>query len=153
MDEAGNKKFQEDISELEDGLYQAEDITGIRNCIIQHLQLTKTLHADIEAAHMRIDHRKDELKVIRKSLDALTEKMGVMSDKVTRLAETQEGLIKLFNKNITAMNRQMEEQKKNSKRISAFIVAISLISLIGTFGSIKGASIATSIWNVLSKLI
>ena len=153
MDNEAKKRFDTSMAAFEESVRKADMPMDIANCFLQSIDIIKDIHKDTEAAHMRIDHRKDEQKLMKKSLDSLSEKIAVMSDKVSELTKSQNGLIKLFNSNIEIQNRQLEEQRKHSKRLTLYIIAISLVSLIGTFGSIKGATIASSIWNVISKII
>ena len=153
MDESKKKQFENAMAEFEDMLIQSGMETEVKNGFLRTISFMHEMHTDTQMAHLRIDHRKDELKAMKKSIEALTEKVGIMSDKITKLTDSQTGLIKLFNNNIQLQCRQMEEQKKHMKRITFYITAVSVISLIGTFGSIKGASVASAIWNVLGKLL
>lgn len=154
MDENDKKRFEEDISSFEDGLLSSTTMDNeVRNSFMQTVSIMKRMHQDTQMAHLRIDHRKDELESMRKSLDKLTEQIGVMSQKVSELAVSQTGFARSFNRNIEAQRMQLESMKKMSRRTTIYVTAISVITLIGTFGSLKGASLAASIWGVIGKLL
>ena len=153
MDDTQRKQFEEEMMAFEESLMQSGMETEVKNGFLKAVSLMNAMHMDTQMAHLRIDHRKDELKAMKKSIEALTEKISIMSDKISKLTDSQTGLIKLFNNNIEVQCKQMDEQKRHMKRITFYISAVSLISLIGTFGSLKGASVASAIWSVLGKLL
>ena len=146
MDEKGKKKFDSDIQNLEESIYGSALDTESKNLFLSISGLMKTMHADTQTAHMRIDHRKDEMKQMKDSIDSLSKNVDKMADKIGDLTRSQAGIIQMFNKHL-------ESQKANSRRMAIYITVISVISMIGTFGSLKGASIAASIWNVIGKLL
>ena len=153
MDDASRSKFEQEMDSFRDSVYESGLDTDTKNCFMTAIALMQRMHEDTQMAHLRIDHRKDELKTIKKNLEALTEKIGEMADKINDLTDSQKMLIKMFNTQVQRQIEQMEQQKRYGKRMAIYISAISVLSLIGTFGSIKGASIAASIWSVVSKLL
>lgn len=153
MDEEGKKRFKQDLESLHDDAYKVEMAPDEKNIFLGLIGLMERMHEDTQMAHLRIDHRKGELEEMRNSLDSLSDKIAIMTDKITTLTKSQNGLIRLFNDNISAQNRQMDSIHRYAKRVTIYVVAISLISLIGTFGSLKGASVASAIWTVIGKLI
>lgn len=153
MDDASRSKFEQEMDSFRDSVYESGLDTDTKNCFMTAIALMQRMHEDTQMAHLRIDHRKDELKTIKKNLEALTEKIGEMADKINDLTDSQKMLIKMFNTQVQKQIEQMEQQKRYGKRMAIYISAISVLSLIGTFGSIKGASIAASIWSVVSKLL
>ena len=146
MDGTSRKKFEEELNSIEENLYSSNMDKEIQNTFLMQISLMREMHNDTQMAHLRIDHRKDELESMKKSLDSLADKISVMSDKISKLTDSQKGIIQMF-------NRQLEQQSRSGKRVTVYITVISLISLIGTFGSIKGATLAGSIWKVISNFL
>ena len=153
MDEPTRKQFEEDISSFEQDIDDSEMSTDVKNGFIRTIGLMKRMHHDTQMAHMRIDHRKDEMESMRKSIEDLSRSIGDMSGEIKKLTESQRGLEIMYKKNLQIQNSQMERSQVQSKRLTIYITVISLISLIGTFGSIKGATAASAIWKVINSIL
>ena len=146
MDEMKRKRFEETLSSFEEDLMESEMDSATKNAFLKSVSIMKEMHTDTQMAHLRIDHRKDELACMRKSIEEMASKIGDMAEKIN-------GLVKLFNSNIRFQREQSEAMNRNWKRLAAYVTVASVISLIGTFGSLKGASISSAIWTTLGKLL
>ena len=146
MDDDAKKKFSEDMDSFENAIRESTMDTGVKNGFIETISLMKRMHIDTQMAHLRIDHRKGELKKMQDNIEKLTSSVDKMSKRISDLITAQRGFVEIF-------HEQFENNRKQAKRVTAYVTAISVISLIGTFGSLKGASIASSIWNVIGKLL
>ena len=139
MDAERTRKTRERLEDLKQEIIELDTDTGVKNAFIHTVGILEDLREDTENAHLRIDHRKEEHEE--------------MMDKLTRL----ENELKKSNELQAEINgnliKQNEEADKTGKRRWLFMVIITVVMLANTFGSFKGASIASSIWNALKVVI
>lgn len=139
MDAERTRKTRGRLDDLKQEIIELDTDTGVKNAFIHTVGILEDLREDTENAHLRIDHRKEEHEE--------------MMDKLTRL----ENELKKSNELQAEINgnliKQNEEADKTGKRRWLFMVIITVVMLANTFGSFKGASIASSIWNALKVVI
>lgn len=153
MDGLNRKQFEDDISSFEQDLAESDMNLDVKNGFLKTVGFMKRMHADTQMAHMRIDHRKDEMESMKKSIENLTDSISDMSVEIKKLTQSQKGLESMYRKNLQLHNMQMERMHSQNKRMTVYITIISLISLVGTFGSIKGATAASAIWKVINSIL
>lgn len=139
MDAERTRKTRGRLDDLKQEIIELDADAGVKNAFIHTVGILEDLREDTENAHLRIDHRKEEHEE--------------MMDKLTRL----ENELKKSNELQAEINgnliKQNEEADKTGKRRWLFMVIITVVMLANTFGSFKGASIASSIWNALKVVI
>ena len=139
MDEQRQKKTKERLDYLKQEVVNLDTDTGVKNVLVHTVGVLEDMREDVENAHHRIDQRKKEHEELMDKLTALESELK----KSNRIQAE-------INNNIA---RQASEADKIGKRRWIFMAVMTLIMLVNTFGSFKGASIASSIWNALKVII
>lgn len=140
---SNNEKILEDL--LQD-ILDSECPEDTKNLFIEVGLSLKTINQSIESAHMRLDKRKDEFREIMQEFMTL-------SNDVKKLTNEQSENNKACLMLIKSMEKQVAELKKSYKRQNLYTVIVIAITLISMFGSVKGATTASSIWNIVKVLI
>ena len=139
MDEQRQRKTKERLDYLKQEVVNLDTDVGIKNALVHTVGVLEDMREDVETAHHRIDQRKKEHEEMMDKLSALESELK----KSNRIQAE-------INNNIA---RQAAESDRTGKRRWLFMAAMTVIMLINTFGSFKGASIASSIWNALKVFV
>ena len=141
------KKF---ISEQLDDLGQMVEDSScdceLKNLFLETVASLKTLNTNIELAHARLDTRKSEYNDILAEFKSLAQKV---SESTASQKEQTDACKEMVN----TMRRQIKEIQKNNRRQMAFTATVIALTLVSMFGAVKGATTASSIWNVIKVLI
>ena len=113
---------------------------------LETVESLKMLNINIELAHSRLDTRKNEYKDVLEEFKSLAQKV---SESTASQKEQTDACKEMVN----TMRRQIKEIQKNNKRQMAFTATVIALTLISMFGAVKGATTASSIWNVIKVLI
>ena len=76
-----------------------------------------------------------------------------MMDKLTKLEQELKKSNRIQAEINSTITKQAEEADKVGRRRWIFMAVLTVIMLANTFGSFKGASIASSIWNVIKVVV
>ena len=139
MDELRAKKTKDRLDFLKQEVINLDTDTGVKNVLAHTVGVLEDLREDTENAHHRIDQRKKEHE----------EMMGKLTDLENELKKSNK-IQSAINSNLA---KQAEEADRVGKRRWVFMAILTVIMLINTVGSFKGASIASSIWNALKVFI
>lgn len=139
MDAARTQKTKTRLDDLRQEVIDLNASSDIKNAFIHTVGILEDIREDAENAHLRIDHRKKEHEEV----------MGKLTKLELELKKSNE-LQARINDNLVKQN---EEADKTGKRRWLFMVIVTVVMLANTFGSFKGASIASSIWNALKVVI
>ena len=139
MDEQRRIKTMGRLDELRQEVLDLDADAPIKNALAHTVGVLDDLREDVENAHRRIDHRKEEHEE--------------MMDKLTKLEQELKKSNRIQAEINSTITKQAEEADKVGRRRWIFMAILTVIMLANTFGSFKGASIASSIWNVIKVVV
>ena len=146
MDPARKKLIINQLDELGQMVEESSCDAELKNLFLETVESLKMLNTNIELAHSRLDTRKNEYKDILEEFKSLAQKV---SESTASQKEQTDACKEMVN----TMRRQIKEIQKNNKRQMAFTATVIALTLISMFGAVKGATTASSIWNVIKVLI
>lgn len=146
MDPERKKLIINQLDELGQMVEESSCDAELKNLFLETVESLKMLNTNIELAHSRLDTRKNEYKDILEEFKSLAQKV---SESTASQKEQTDACKEMVN----TMRRQIKEIQKNNKRQMAFTATVIALTLISMFGAVKGATTASSIWNVIKVLI
>lgn len=146
MDPERKKLIINQLDELGQMVEESSCDVELKNLFLETVESLKMLNTNIELAHSRLDTRKNEYKDILEEFKSLAQKV---SESTASQKEQTDACKEMVN----TMRRQIKEIQKNNKRQMAFTATVIALTLISMFGAVKGATTASSIWNVIKVLI
>lgn len=108
-------------------IHKADIPPAQKELFLKQALFTKDIATDVDNAHLRIDHRKEDIEKINISLASLTQKVEENTTYTKRQTE--------FTKKQTAVVNEMSVQMSKSNKRSLFILlVVSAFSLFLLFG-------------------
>lgn len=138
-----NKDLLDDLIQQ---VYESECPSETKDLFMKVAASLQTLNDSIETAHSRLDKRKDEFQNIM-------DEFKTLSQEVAKLTESQNESNKACMTLIKSMDKQVAELKRSYKRQNLYTLIVIAVTLISMFGAVKGATTASSIWNIVKVLI
>lgn len=146
MDQDRILKNKQELDLLIQEVYDSECPIETKDLFMRVATSLKTLNDSIESAHFRLDKRKHEFE------DIMNE-FKILSQEVAKLTESQNESNKACTLLIKSMEKQVHELKKSYRRQNLYTLIVIAVTLVSMFGAVKGATTASSIWNIVKVLI
>lgn len=146
MDENRKKVIKNDLDELMQKVIDSDCDANLKNLFVDTVGSMKILNDSIEDAHARLDNRKEEFSRMLKDFRKL-------SEEVSESTASQKEQTKVCKKMVDAMNNQIQVMYKSTRRTHLFIGILIAITMVSMFGAVKGATTASSIWNIVKVFI
>lgn len=134
------------LDELAQNVLDSECDDTIKNLFSETVRAIRTVNDSCERAHERLDERKSEYQELLVEFKSL-------SAEVSKATLSQQEQTNACKKMALEMKRQVEVVNKAYKRQAVFSGCVIAITLMSLFGAVKGATTASSIWNVIKLLI
>lgn len=146
VNEVVRDRNKDTLDSLAQQVYDSECPLETKNLFINVVNSMHVLNESIEAAHGRLDKRKTEYEKILKEFKKVSEQVVKLTDSQVEQNKICMTLIESVRKEVEALNRAFRRQNL----FTAIVIALTLISM---FGAVKGATTASSIWNIVKVLI
>lgn len=146
MDSGRKKIINDQLEELAQMVEDSSCDADLKNLFLETVETMKILNENVELAHVRLDTRKSEYN------DMLAE-FKSLAKEVAESTASQKEQTDACKEMVLAMKKQLTVIQRNNRRMLTFAAAIIAITLISSFGAVKSATLASSIWNVIKVLI
>ena len=146
MDLNRKNAINEQIDNLSQNVLNSECDTAVKSLLSETVNVIRFVNENVEIAHGRLDDRKSEFAEILNEFKEIQISQKEQSDECRKMVE--------YCKKIVDSNKvQIAEIKRNSRRHTLFTAILIGLSIISMFGAVKGATVASSIWNVVKVFI
>lgn len=146
MDIERTRKVGEEIDNLIQEVLDSSCDNELRNLFVMTACSLKDLYEDVEHAHKRLDARKKEYQDLLEQFKKLSEQIAECNSLQVEQTKACKALVECLQTQIDSMNRSVKHQRW-------FIMIVSVVTLGASYGTLKGLSMASSIWSAIKLFI